>query len=248
MGRKLEQIVRSSYTGYIDSMTEVAKIVTKFINQSLAELLDTVDMKTKETIETLAGCLLTEDWDLSKESVESLKYTDLLCLIDNTRIYPSEDDYNERPLYYYSIDAEIPKPPFRYLGIGDICILLKNAEKTSNTVKLFLSVNVNSLFAYLKSISNEGVYINVWTTLLERAEALGIDIGADTSIRDILNQAEVSWVTWKPWKAIRDYYNKVLFVFDLYSCLLIDCFRYAYPERFRLNNIIDQYSHDKADN
>lgn len=239
MGRKLDQIVYGSYTGYIDNMTEVAKIVTKFVDQPLSEMLDTVDMKTKETIETLAGCLLTEDWDLSKESVGSLKYADLLCLIDNTRIYPSEDKDSDQSVFYYSIDAELPKPPFRYLGLYDIYSLLQNAEKTNHTIKLFLSINVNSLFAYLKSISSEAVFFNVWDTLWERADALKIDIGADTSIRDILNQTEEIMGIWSPWRPIRDYYHKILFVFEIYSSLLIDCFRYAYPERFQLDNIID---------
>lgn len=239
MGRKLEQIVRSSYTGYIDNMTEVAKIATKFINLSLTEIIDTVDMKTKETIEILAGCLLTEEWDLSKESVESLKYADLLCLIDNTGIYPYEEEDRGQLLSYYSIDAELPKPPFRYLGLYDIYFLLKKAEKTNHTIKLFLSINVNSLFAYLKSISSEAVFFYVWDTLWERADALKIDIGADTSIRDILNQTEEIMGIWSPWRPIRDYYHKILFVFEIYSSLLIDCFRYAYPERFQLENIIN---------
>lgn len=245
MGSKLDQIVRSSYTGCIDNRTEVAKIVTKFINRSLADILDTVNMGMKEVIETLAGCLLTEEWGLSEESVESLKYTELLCLIDNTRIDPSEDKDNDWTVYH-SIDAELPQPPFRYLGISDIYILLKNAEKTSNLVKLFLSINVKAFFTYLESISNDGALTDVWNTLRERVDALKLNMGPDASIRDILKQAEEIKGNWTPWTPIRNYYNKVLFVFEIYSSLLIDCFKYAYPERFQLQNIIKKYSYDEV--
>ena len=240
LGRKLEQIVRSSYTGCIDNMTEVAKIVTKFMNLSLAEILDTVDMKMKENIEVFAGCLMAEERDLGKENVKSLKYMELLCLIDNTGIDPVED----KDIGWYDIDAELPQAQFRYLGINNIYLLLKNAERTNNLINLFLSINVNTFFTYLKSINNDVFY--VWDIFQHRINALKINMGPEASIKNILNQAEAIWENWTPWRSISNYYNMVLFVFEIYSGLLIDCFRCTYPERFQLENIIDKYSNVKA--
>lgn len=233
MSRKIDQLVCSSYTGCIDDRTEVAEIVTRFINQPLAQILETADAKIKGAIETLAGCLLTEDWDLSGETMESLKYAELLCLIDNTKIDPAKILDNDRQ-GYNNIGVELPQPPFRYLGLNDIYVLLKTTEKTSNLVKQFMSINVHSFFAYLKSVGNAGAVADVWNILKRRAEVLEINIGPNASIHDILYKADETWKSWNPWKSISDYYNKVFFVFDIFSSLLIDCFKYAYPEKFQL--------------
>lgn len=246
MGSKLNQLVRSSYTGNIDNWAEVDKIVTKFVNSSLAEILDTVNTGVKKMIETLAGCLLTEEWGLSNEHAESMKYTELLCLIDNTKIDPTKEQDDEWPVYE-CMDVKLPRPSFRYLGVSDVYFLLKAAEKTNNSIKLFLSINVNTFIAYLESVSHSSKLVRVWGRLRQRAEALKIKIGPDTSIGGILDQAEKSRGNWTPWTRIGDYYNKTLFIFDVYSSLLIDCFRCAYPEKFGLQNIIDQYRQEEMD-
>lgn len=246
MGRELDQLVRSSYMGSIDSMEEVAETVTKFINLSLAEILGTVNARIKKIIDSLAVSLMKDEWNLSKEYVESLEYAELLCLIDNTKIDPAEFLDNDRQ-GYNNIGVELPQPAFRYLGLNDIYILLRAAEKTGNFVKLFMSVNVHSFFAYLKSIGNAGRISGVWNTLLERADAMEINIGPVTSIRDVLYKADEKWKSWNPWTSLSDYYGKVLVIFEIYSCLLIDCFKYAYPEKFHLKNIINKYSSYEAD-
>lgn len=245
MSRKIDQLVRSSYTGCIDDRTEVAEIVTKFINQSLVQVLETADAKIKEVIETLAGCLLMEDWDLSRESMESLKYTELLCLIDNTKIDPAEILDNDRQ-GYNNIGVKLPQPPFRYLGLNDIYVLLKTTEKTNSLVKQFMSINVYSLFAYLKNVGNDGEVTDVWNILKRRADDLKINIEPNASMHDILYKADETWKSWNPWKSISDYYNKVIFVFEIFSSLLIDCFKHAYPEKFQMENIIKKYSNFEA--
>lgn len=252
MPKKLDEIVHSSYAGYIDSHGEIAQIIKRIVNLPLPTLLDAADTATVNTLKDFLSDSMEEEYKLEIDEREGLKeeligtlnYTDLLCFADHTLLdfydNPEAAGVEEGDDHYHLYIRFSAEQPYRYLELSYILQLLLNAEKANLLVRMFLSIHIKAFFEYLESISRgrAAVIRKMQQQLKEKAAALDIATESGT-IESVLTEARrIIWKEWYPWQPLGKHVHNTLSAYDIYSILLIGCFKCVYPKRFHMENII----------
>lgn len=268
--KKLEELVQDSYAGCITDFEDIGRIMVRVSGLSWGNLMDMVDEETEESGMSLISSLLEEQYRAvtDEDSMKEIFFPELLSMLDKENFrwlgdmeasqYPDQaEEYEEEYEEEYP-DIELNMDPCRMdvkeekervfcLYMFLLLLVLKQAQKTSNLLRMFSAIGIERLFQYLETLpcgedkerrDREG-FQEMKKNLCQKAQEWQIRIDARTSIGDLLKQAEnLRNKNWCPWKPLEDYAEEIRGSYDLCGELLIECFRVFVPGSLKPEQII----------
>ena len=179
------------------------------------------------------------------DEFDSFIYDETEWIWENDSDEIDDDNYTYCGLHL-DIGLSMPKQ-FRARALWSVYSMIKKTADSDVLVKSLLSIKVWAFFQYLAYKGSKDreptdrMIMDMQQRLIQVAESIGIDISRDMTIGDVLKRAANSSESWSPWYPLAHYCGKILCIHKIYSILLLDCFKAAYPEKFDLKKIIDKY-------
>ncbi len=255
MADVLKELKEISHMGCIDDRGEIAKILERVRGLTLGEISAMVDDDVGRYIRYTAEACLYDEHGLQEDesAVENLGLMELLCLVENTglAIYTYSDPAGQKKNIQSQEETGVSKP-YRYVGLWNLFCFFEEARKNNSLIRLLMAVEVNELLGYLdvkdffkheEEVCRKN-FRDIRKRFGENAQALGIEWipGQKICVEDLLNQAgKVRRTCWNPWYPIEIYRSQVLAAFELCRILLVECFKYAFPEEFRMEKILGKF-------
>ncbi len=221
MGTRLEDAVYNSNQGYIDRKSDIQEIMGHINDLSFEEL----NNHCVDSFLCTFGVGL-EMQDISRRYLNSMRYTDLLCVLNEIKI-----DYNKR---YGADDAKC-----RMFLVYAIADALKIASSSCSWVNLFWAISVKAYLEFLaEQASNLGNIVDFSDLKKQIKNTLGFEPSDSTTIGTLIKKAHS--IVNKPWNVLSDitkYEDSIYAAHELLDMLLVNSMETAYPMRFRLNDI-----------
>lgn len=241
--KKLDELVQDSYAGCITDFEDIGKIMARVSGLSWGDLMDMVDEKSKEAGMSMVTALLEEEYGAvtDEDSMMEIFFAELLSLLDKENFRQLGDMVPCR------MDIEEEKERIFCLYMFHLLHVLKQAQKTSNLLRMFSAIGIERLFQYLETLpcsedkekQDRERFQKMKKNLCQKAQEWNIRIDARTSIEDLLKQAEnLRNKHWLPWEPLEDYAEEIRGSYDLCGNLLIECFRVFFPGSLRPGQII----------
>lgn len=229
-------IAADARRGCIYRMEEVEKLVNELMNMPLTGVWRACDEKTRKTVEYAAEWMLEEEYGQDTELVKSLSYANLLSMTAKSKIIPYRQRTGDQDAMTARDSVLNFKHPFKMYGVRCLSMLFCNAEKGGDVFfRLFMAMDIRAFLRYLMRRSNAPASPDLWRVLVSGAEKLNITIETDMTVKEVMTQLiQVINSAWGPWERIEDYQGQMDTAYRMLSLILVDGFRYAYPEKFRL--------------
>lgn len=217
----LKDIQEDARRGYIADKEKIARIMERVAEIPMGEMFDAVfDKDSREMGELLVGCLL-EEREIQDGDIRSLPYAELACLLDQTELM------NGRGV------------PFRNQGLFQLIQLFQKGRTNNLLLEQFSLIGVKELFDLLEDLGGYGEAYGLHRRFrkIMGEDGFSANMGIGKAIEKIRNRREVYL---KPWWQPKDYERRLEEMYEVWTILLIDSFRLAYPKRFRLGDIVNK--------
>lgn len=246
MSKILDRMIRESRKGYINDGTQIMQTMNILGRYTIAQLEDMVSSDTKKNIDIMMEAFLNEEHSVGVEEKDRdrvrgrFRFAELICLMDGTmldgRVRDAPADgrrYTDEELVYIK--------PYRYVGIFYLIRIFQEAQKADYHFRAFFAFQAEAFFRYLEALSRDP---DRWSAFQAGAESLKLKLNDQTTVGDFLNQLQgIQRTPWSPWKAMEEYRRKLLYSYRLTAELLIDSFRYTYPEFFDQPSVLHRCGH-----
>ena len=222
MATSLKEATYSSEMGYIDRVSDIGEIMEHLTAITLKELNDYCSFDYLETFD-----VVLEVTDIPQSYLNSLSYTDMLCVTDSIRFNyetrVNDSDYAACRLYY----------------VEAIARALLRAARRCSWVKLFLSVSVRAYMEYLdvQAGSTDGaVRFAAFRIMVQNA--IDVELNDSYTIGCFLEKARSAMQEyWYPLKDIDEYVDRIYAAHEVVDALLVSGMKTAYPGQFSLERI-----------
>ncbi len=248
----LRELMRYSRKGYIDRVCDIKNILKRFFDLTLAEVDNMVDEDVQENVKLLAQTILNEEYGLEQdyETMKEFGFLELLFLIDSTKL----EGNRKYSAYGNAVNISLAfrmRAPMWYPCMVLVNHLLARGKETSNLFRMFSAINIRALFYYLEvedlvredKEEEEREWIKeLQNEFYEKADLLELEIDCNSTMEDIFGQTEkIRNQSWSPGDTIEYYEERILNAYEILDCLLIEPFRYLYPEKFTMEYILGKY-------
>lgn len=207
---------------YMSGQERVERTVQRFITTTLKELRD-INAKCIDFINEE----VENNESLSHEKALNMPYIEFACLIDHVGgnhnyDWSNHNSFSERQFYYKCISG----------------VLLDN--KATIPVRMFTALPLKAFYEYLISMADaEGqVHLQMQFKYIRQC----CQYREDYTIKDFLaEKTKALNKVWTPIESIRIYEHTIRTAYQDIGRLLVNSFRYAFPDSFRAKDICDKY-------
>lgn len=219
---------------YMSEPTRVKRVVQGFTEMTLHDFR-TMQLKDRRFADFFSSVII-ETENLS-EKAEHMKYTDIICLIENmTGNEAYGGDMNGDP--YTGDELQL----FHYKSIQN---LLLDVFTRCIPIRLFLALPVKAFYKCLWDISGRNILAIEYRSVRKLYTKLGGKEREDEiTIKDVLDQcAAIYRKPWSiPFNSLERYKEDMLYAYNLTGKLLVKSFKEAFPEKFCVEEVRSKYS------
>ena len=221
MGSRLKDATYNSSKGYIDRKSDIQEIMGHINDLTLDELKSHCKKSYLTTFE-----IGLEMQDISTSYLNSMRYTDMLCVLNEIKInyqkMNGNEDEKSRMFFVYTIaDA------------------LNTASSTCSWVNLFFSISVKAYLEFLAEKTGSTGHTVDFSDLNKLVmKTLEFELTDSTTIGTLIKETHKA--VNKPWNIlsyIQEYEENMHTAHRILDMLLVNSMETAYPMRFRLNEI-----------
>lgn len=202
MSERIDEIMPISDKGYIDDYDNIAEILKHFLNYTMEELNSALPQSCKlyDFAIDIARKLGNIEF-VSQTSIESLRLSDLLCIME----------YFKRTC---SDPGEVLISYMKNLRNNIVCL------KDLPWATLFMGISVKLLMDYFNKESGTNKYSSLYLSICSLSrECAGFKVADTTTIRQLFDgTADALYASWNPGCDKDEYLDKIE-----NSCLLIKC-------------------------
>lgn len=207
---------------YMSDKKRVGRTVQRFMAMTLKELSDI----NAKCIDFINDEFMKNEW-LSHEKTREMPYIEFACLIDqvggnHSYDWPRHDSFSEQQFYYKCIAG----------------VLLDH--KATIPVRMFTELPLKAFYEYLIGMADAEGQVRLQMAFKHIRKCC--QYGDDYTIKDFLTE-KIRTINraWTPIESIRMYEHTVRTAHQDIGRLLVNSFRFAFPDSFRVKDICDKY-------
>ncbi|MDE6592390.1 MAG: hypothetical protein K2K57_04920 [Oscillospiraceae bacterium] len=202
MSERIYEMIPISSKGYIDDYDNIDEILKHFLNYTMEELNSALPQNCKLYDFTIDVARKLGNIEfVSQTSIESLRLSDLLCIMEHFERSCSDP-------------GEVLMSYMKNLQNNIVCL------KDLPWATLFMSISVKSLMDYFNKESGANKYSSLYLNICSLSkECAGFEVTDTTTLRQLFDgTADALYASWNPGCDKDEYFDKIE-----NSCLIIKC-------------------------